>query len=65
MASSSSAAPFSRMATFSLASAPRRATILGSTTLATSWYVHIAAAQLHRPATLPLACGRDLSPTAV
>ena len=25
------------------------------TSLATAWYVHIAAAQLHSPATLPLA----------
>lgn len=53
--SSARAASFSLVAILSCASAARRASILGSTTLATLWYVHIASAQLHKPATLPLA----------
>lgn len=36
--------------TLNSASAARIVAILGSTTLATSWYLHMAAAQLHRPA---------------
>eukprot|EP00955_Chlamydomonas_euryale_P005077 54229-Chlamydomonas_euryale.AAC.9 len=53
----SSAAFFSLVATLSSASASRSVAILGSTTLATLWYVHIDSAQLQRPATLPLASG--------
>lgn len=43
--------------TLNSASASRNFRILGSTMLATSWYLHMAAAQLHNPATFPLACG--------
>mmetsp|Transcript_6332 Transcript_6332/g.12238 ORF Transcript_6332/g.12238 Transcript_6332/m.12238 type:complete len:261 (-) Transcript_6332:7355-8137(-) len=49
----SSAAFFSFVATFNSASASRNLPILGSTTLATSWYVHMASDQLHKPATFP------------
>mmetsp|Transcript_18328 Transcript_18328/g.62275 ORF Transcript_18328/g.62275 Transcript_18328/m.62275 type:complete len:310 (+) Transcript_18328:1828-2757(+) len=48
-----SAAPFSFIATLSSASAARRARCLGSTILATSWYVFIALHQSQRPATEP------------
>lgn len=55
------AASFSLMASFNPTSAACSASILGSTSFATLWYVHIASAQLHRPATLPLACTPNIA----